>query len=484
MVSSNFARGSSESARHAIDEALGIAGGADNELEAYVPADAKQTLASRITYFPDATEQALLASLDYQSYLEYHLNYEVIDDLTLKSKLASFSYLNMPIQDLVRLASSSPPISEIARAALMRAIYSKKQLFEHMVEFWTDHFNIDIGKVGVYKLPDDSNVIRKYAMTSFPELLKASGQSVGMLRYLDNDTNRKSAPNQNYARELMELHTLGVDGGYTQNDVIEVAKAFTGWTYYAPGTTPASTDGTFRFNSSQHDNTAKTVLGNSIPANGGMNDGLQVLTILANHVSTARFISKKLLKFFVTETPSTQQVEEVAQTYMNTGGDIKSILRVVLSEANMASAGPKYKRPFHLICGAMRAFQSDTTDASSLEGTWLNIAGHRPFRWSPPNGYPDTIGYWSSLILPRWNFMASLAQGSVSGVTYPTDRLGLTLTSTAAVIDKINQIVFLGAMQPTTQTVLQTFLNAKPITSARVRDAYGLALSSPQWQWR
>lgn len=446
-------------------------------------ATAEQKLLNRITYFPQDEDVARLNQLGYNAYLEEQLNPHSIDDSAMDARLAGFTYLPAPIDEIVR-NSSTTGRDQLTRAVIMRATYSKRQLFERMVEFWTDHLNIDANDVGIYKLPDDRNVIRQHALGTFPNLIRASSKSVAMLRYLDNDTNRRTAPNQNYARELMELHTLGVDGGYTQTDVEQVAKAFTGWTYFVPSNNrEMPTDGHFRFIASNHDTTAKTVLGVSMPAGRGIEDGEQVVEILVNHPSTARFIAQKMTSWLLQADPNPALVDQVAHTYSKTGGDIKAMIRTILARPNVEAAAQKYKRPFHHHVAILRSLRAEIQTNTSIANTWLPRAGHQPFRWSPPNGYPDSFGYWGPAMLPRWNFAAAIMTNGVSNTTFDLTRLGGSLTSAAEILNRINQIVFLGQMSSATSAAISTFLSAAPITQTRVRDAYSLAYSAPEFQW-
>jgi uncharacterized protein (DUF1800 family) len=316
-------------------------------------------------------------------------------------------------------------------------------------------------------------------------MLSASAHSPCMLDYLNNDTNTASAPNENYARELMELHTLGVDGGYTQQDVQQVARCFTGWTYFGGSTTPSSLRYTFRFQASNHDNGQKIVLGNIIPAGGGQQDGETVLQILAAHPSTARFIATKLLRHFWGDSPPPSLVGSVAQMYASTQGDIRSMLRVILSQYITPAAQPKLKRPFHHMVSGLRALNAVVSTPGNLQ-TQMVSSGHSPFNWQPPDGYPDTVAAWSGLLLPRWNFGASLLNSQFTGVTVDTVALtaGLPAPLTAAsVVARINSLMFGGSMPAAEQTSLTTYLLPNTPTAARIREAFGLAIGSPSFQW-
>ena len=438
-------------------------------------------LVRRITNGLDPEEVARAQQLGFYGYLDYHLNYDLIDDSVLDATLqATYGDLFFPGYKLYLLPSNQGQ-TVLMNANVLRSIVSKRQLFERMVEFWTDHFNIDINKVGVLKLKDDLDTIRVNAMTTFPQIFSASAHSPAMMLYLDNANSTKLAPNQNYSRELMELHSMGVDGGYNQDDVIAVAKCFTGWGYI--GNTGNEDSMSWFFTLSRHDQTAKTVLGNPIPANGGVNDGNIVLNILSNHLSTQKNIAKKLCRWLLRYDPPQELINKVAATYQNTGGDIKEMIRAILTPKNLESAPLLYKRPNRLISSAVRGLGATVTSASSLRGTHLSNMGMLPYNWPPPNGFPHSVDYWAGLILPRWNFGFLLANGSISGVTYNLTTFLAGAVTPTQVANRINAALFGGEMAPSELASLTTYLGPTNPSTTKSRDAIGLALASPSFQW-
>jgi uncharacterized protein (DUF1800 family) len=293
-----------------------------------------------------------------------------------------------------------------------------------MVEFWSDHFNIDMskGNCAYFKGSDDRTVIRKYALGNFRDLLKASAVSPAMLTYLDGNENKKSnptdIPNENYARELMELHTLGVHGGYTQQDVSEVARCLTGWriqekwqrgkVYFAP---------------ELHDDGVKEVLGHRIAAGGKEKDLDSVLDIVCAHPSTAKHLSEKLVRRFVAENPPSALVASAAHEFTHTGGDIKSVVRHILTSAEFAgSAGLKIKRPFQFIVSSLRAVGADTYAHNDVLD-YLKSMGQCPFQYPTPDGYPDRGAPWMAALLWRWNFAQALANSQIPTVKVDTEKL-------------------------------------------------------------
>ena len=361
---------------------------------------------------------------------------------------------------------------ELQMSRILRAIYSERQLQEVMVDFWTNHFNVFAGKGADRWLLTsyDRDTIRPHTLGKFSDLLRATAESPAMLFYLDNaqsfspnapqqqprplgplanlrmsnnpqqqrpqQQQQRRGINENYARELMELHTLGVDGGYTQKDVQEVARCFTGWTIFAPrGAGAAAAQiaggggrrlemlrenaGSFYFNERVHDDGEKIVLGHKIPAGGGVKDGLMVLDILAHHPSTAKFIATKLVRHFVSDEPPQSLVDKVAQTYMKNDGDIREMLRTIFFSPEFNSTAAyraKIKRPFELTISAVRTLGADTNGGPGLN-QWITRMGQPLYGFQTPNGYSDVAEDWvnTGALLERMNFGLALVSNRVPG---------------------------------------------------------------------
>lgn len=440
-------------------------------------------LVDRATMGRNAEQIALAEQLGFAGYLEHHLNHLAIDDSALDARLSTFTTLPMNPQQLYPLTPGQV-IGELSAATILRAVYSKRQLFERMVEFWTDHFNIDInnGDDRWLKTVDDREVVRRHALGSFADLLNASARSPAMLLYLDNNTSIAGSPNENYSRELLELHTMGVDGGYTQRDVEEVARCFTGWGLF--GRTSGASSGLFRYNAGQHDNGQKTVLGHIIPAGGGINDGAMVLNILIDHPSTALFVSKKLARWLLGEDVGQPVIDAVRSAYTATRGDIKAMIRAALQPSVLLDASPRFKRPFHHFVSALRALPSTiAANGPQTLRQLLNGAGHHPFYWGPPDGYPDTFEYWSGGLLSRWNFGASLGGNAVTGVTIDAAGFFAGLGTADAMAQRINQAMFAGRMPQAEQARIRDYLAQAPASLTTQREALGLAIGSPAFLW-
>lgn len=391
------------------------------------PPDSALLLLNRSSFGATAAELARARSLGLSAYLAEQLAPQQIDDSLLDARLAqSLPTLGLSNAQLIADYAHSDdaprrrqPLIELQAATLSRQLFSRRQLFEVLVEFWSNHFNVthSDGPARYYKTVDDREVIRAHALGRFADLLRASAQSPAMLAYLDNASNVVDGPNENYARELLELHTLGVDGGYSESDVAEVARCFTGWSIDR-----RAGQHVFRFVAARHDFGAKQVLGRQLPAGQGIEDGLAVLDLLATHPSTARHIARKLLCRFVEDFPAESLVQRIAAVFTASGGDIRATVQALLESAEFrASADAKFKRPAEFALSSLRSA------GARVQGEhWLRIVadalaqqGQTPLNWPAPNGYPDVQAYWlnTAALLQRWNFVLALFQrGSGSGL--------------------------------------------------------------------
>ena len=276
----------------------------------------------------------------------------------------------------------------------------------------------------------------------------------------------------------MELHSVGVDGGYSQQDVNELARTLTGWT--------ASGRGIFTYDAQIHDFGPKSVLGKTIPATApgtglaGKGEADAVIDMLALHPKTAHYIALKMTKFLLQYDPTDAMVDAVASEFAKTKGDIPSMIRVILSEANLMVAPPKYKRPFHWAVSAVRALGPSVTSTSVVRSL-LDSMGQSLFTWDTPDGYPDKMEFWSGLVLARWNAANSIAGQTGAAFNFNVTPFVGTNAETGA--DLIVERLFGGEVPLTFKTKLADFLRTSPTNTSRVREAVGLALSSSQFQW-
>lgn len=474
--------------------------------------------------------------------------------------------------------------TQLVMNKLVRAVESEKQLYEVMVDFWSNHFNIDATKVRASKLVDEQQVIRPYALGKFKDLLNASATSAAMMIYLDNQQSvaPQNAPqrpfarqgtvsfdqlkagaerglpvakqmleriqerakadniteeeafkrfqrlqgagqtrglNENYARELMELHTLGVDGGYTQKDVTEVARCLTGW-----GVRGGRYSGEFEFHPQLHDRGEKTVLGKTIPAGGGMEDGKTVLEMLASHPSTMKFISTKLCRRLVADDPPASLVEKCVATWKKTDGDIREIVHTIVTSPEFYSRSAyksKIKSPFEYVVSAVRAIGGSVSPQPAAQGPGgfrpiaaglnvfaangngqtnprilagqIGLLGQPLFNYGFPTGYPEESTKWVSAgaLIGRINFALSLVNGRIADVDASGSPFGSLVPDTSPVpkqVDAVAKTVLGTDLSPATRATLIKQLapesDGAPSTVVDTRRIASLIIGSPDFQRR
>jgi uncharacterized protein (DUF1800 family) len=409
--------------------------------------------------------------------------------------------------------------AELQEAKVLRAVYSERQLDEVLVDFWLNHFNVYAQKgplkflIGEY----EHDVIRPHAWGRFEDLLLATAESPAMLFYLDNwmssdpdakpfeprrggfgrrfpmwpagdDTmrlrpageqnpSRRRGLNENYAREIMELHTLGVDGGYTQKDVTEVARCFTGWTIEGL----RQQDPRFRFEPRFHDNGTKIVLGQTIKGSG-QDEGRKVVHMLATHPATARFVSTKLARRFVSDDPPAALVARAAETFRKTDGNIREVVRTIVTSPEFLAPQArtaKVKTPLEFVVSAVRASGATVVDATALARR-IGEMGMPLYMQQPPTGYKDTADAWVSTsgLLARLNFALDLAENRVSGVLVNP----ATLVPTAGPADALSaSLAARFVPQGLSDQTRKTLAAEAELTPSRVA---GLVLGSPEFQRR
>jgi len=384
-----------------------------NELKALL------RLVERTTYGGNRAWSERVESMGYEGFIDWQLQGEAIDDGGLEDALASFlPTLRMDAETLAEHTFEQQNFGDAQRdltiATVIRQVYSPRQLLERMVEFWSDHFNVPINSVrsAYFKTLEDRDMVRPRALGRFEDLLMGSAKSPAMLFYLDNFSSTAEGPNENYAREMFELHTLGVDGGYTEADIKETARVFTGWSIAEPAQ--------FEFYSVIHDFDPKTVLGQAIEPTG-LSEGEDLLRFVAAHESTARFISTKLIRRFVADDPEPTVVDGVARAFLDSGGDIKATLKALLMLPQVRQTLPlKLKRPNEFSAAMLRALEVELGEYA-LDGHYqaLVAGGQIPFSWPAPNGYPDERAYWQSTngFLMRFNQATALPGRMASAST-------------------------------------------------------------------
>ncbi len=390
---------------------------------------------------------------------------------------------------------------ELIGAKLVRAVESKRQLQEVLVDFWFNHFNIslDKGQVKWMATSYERDAIRPHIFGTFRELLGATAHHPAMLFYLDNWLSARDARppkksgvglNENYARELLELHTLGVHGGYTQQDVRETARCFTGWSIDAPRYW-----GEFAYRDMAHDKGPKIILGKAIAPDGGQEDGERVLDLLANHPATARFLATKLARKFVSDDPPASLVDRIAEVFLATRGHLPSVYAAIFSSPEFWSDrafASKIKTPLEFAASAIRAVGGSTTGDIALAQA-LDRMGQPLYRSQPPTGFAETAESWvnAGALVSRLNFALGLASNRIRGTAVDLSRYVPrgTAKDPQAQLDALALAILGGSLTAESrQTMLAAVGQAsgEPVHGERrpvdPRMVAGLLLGSPEFQ--
>ena len=522
---------------------------------------------NRLTFGPEPRDIARVKKIGIPKFIEEQLNPEKIQDSQCEKDLKDYKTLKLSNAELYKLyppaemvfkkqrAEGNPPTDEevkavnkkhqiilqdLTEAKLIRMVESRRQLLEVMDDFWFNHFNVSFQKNKVkWFLPTyEREVIRPRALGKFKDLLYAVAHSAAMLEYLDNAQSvidaryvaeddmmmypkaarkemsdkgkgkKKRGLNENYARELMELHTLGVDGGYSQKDVIEVARILTGWSYGSPQelkngkAQPHEVFG-FKFRANQHDQGVKTVMGKTYGPNGGEEEGSQLLDFLCEQPQTARFISRKLCRKFVCDNPPQELVDRVSKRFRETGGDIKQTLRAIFESPEFLD--PQYyrakvKSPAEFMASTLRVTGARLDDPLKVSRALYGM-GEPLYLCEPPTGYPDEAKAWvnSSALLNRLNFSKNLlrqnSEDSDGPVFVDLPRLSPHLASGdgKAILKDFFKAFLGGDLSASTREVLLKKLDDPEISHAALDDQHKryeavqlgtLVLGSPEFQRR
>lgn len=451
-------------------------------------------LLNRLSYGALPEDLTRLNEMGMAAYLDEQLTPENIPDPEVDALLRTLPILGFNRRRLHSLGFDGRVYASVILGMVWRAVLSKRQLYERMVEFWTDHFNIPASDLVHDVALMHHTVIRQHALGSFRDLVIGTAQSPAMLVYLDQTYSSKDHPNENYARELLELHTLGVDGGYTEHDVKEIARALTGWTVNN------ATESGFYFDPEMHDSDPKHILGHELPAGRGIEDGLHVMSLVVNHPETARFLCKKLCVRFVSDTPPDSLIESAAAVWRENDGAIVPVLRhIFLSMEFMASAGQKLRRPLDFFIGALRVTGTQIPLDWQLHDMLYQLA-QIPYDWAPPDGYPDVASAWlsSSGLLARWNVAMELTHTAYSvpdsGMSVRLDQWIGAPNTVGDLVDAVATRVFGTTALP--EGDYATFVDfasdgrgrETPVTgliiAQKLGTLFGLMLASPLYQWR
>jgi uncharacterized protein (DUF1800 family) len=496
----------------------------------------------RLAFGPSARDLAEVRRLGVEGWVEAQLAGAPGPAPELEAKLQALPTLGMSMAELAR---DYPPKKqreqalldgrelmrpaliglELSAAKVLRAVEGPRPLEEVLVDFWFNHFNVsaDKGAVRWMVTSYERDAIRPHVFGRFRDLLGATARHPAMLFYLDNwrstrdgmprlarrvslgdsgpsedeaamdddeDAEPRPGLNENYARELLELHTLGVDGGYTQQDVREVARAFTGWSLRRPRREPE-----FFFRRRAHDSGEKGVLGHRIPAGGGREDGERVLDLLARHPSTARHLATKLARRFVSDTPPPALVERVAKAYLDSDGDLRTVYRALFRSPEFWAAearGAKVKTPFEFVVSALRATGAEVTVRPRLVRALARM-GEPLYRAPAPTGFPEVSAPWvnSGALVARLNFSLELVSGRMPGTRVSLESLATPATPSAeGWVEALGRALLGGPpSEETRATILAALSRRAEAASAEgepgpvdVPLIAGLLLGSPEFQ--
>ena len=457
-------------------------------------------LLNRIGFGPRPGEAARILRSSLDRYVEDQLDGG--PDPGLETRLRPLTTLSYSLGEAVALYRSQDRnlarfTDEALSAKVMRAVHGANQLEEVLVDFWFNHFNVFLGDGfdRVYTPFYEKEAIRPYVLGRFRDLLGATAAHPGMLYYLDNylSTISREDPrtgnlitglNENYGRELMELHTVGVDAGYTQDDVVMSALCFTGWTIDLRGS------GGFVYRDPNHDKRAKSVFGLNLPAGGSKDDGDRLLDHLAEHPATAAHVSKRLLQRFVSDTPSQSLISRIAATFLRTDGDLRAVMKAILGSPEFwaeAFGAGKPKTPFEFVVSAIRAVDGEVTNGRAVVAA-VAALGMPLYQCVPPTGYSNVGLDWAnpSSQLGRMNFALDLTSGAVQGVSVDVRAVireaGGNPDDPGSAANALSADLFGKGLSRATRDAAASVSRSGPVpVAARVT---GLVLASPEMQAR
>jgi hypothetical protein len=465
-----------------------------------LPESSEYHVLNRMGYGPDSWTLQRLRTLGLAGYVDEQLHPERLDDGLLEADLAArYPTLSMKLGSMkatYSIYNTDPakgvtvPRQELSEAKVLRALRSRRQLEQVLVDFWINHFNVD-GRKEIARwaiVTYERDAIRPHVFGRFRDMLRATAGHAAMLMYLDNNENfregfirqsRPWGPNENYAREILELHTVGVDGGYTLNDIQEVARAFTGWTI--PWELPWGHDG-FEYLADGHDTGAKQVMGLSIPAGGQMSDGEAVIDFLARRPATAQHIARKLCERFVSEAPPATLVSRVAQVFRDTDGDLREVVRTILLSSEFltqAYVDNKTKRPLHYVASLARSVGvADEATFARQAVSEIRTMGEDLYGAGPPTGHPERSLAWQGegAFVYRVNFAAAAAERRMGFGPMPQP----SGTTSLERVRDLERKLRVGPLDPTTRQHVIDLFESFP-EDHRVAQAGAVLLSTPSF---
>ena len=450
-------------------------------------------LLNRASFGFTPADYAEIQNRGYDAWLDWQLDPMSIPDAACDAKLSGFHWLTDTAHVMLNHPSMDPWEFgyQNQQARNIRAVLSKRQLHERLTEFWTDHFNVYGFEYPILKVVEDRDIIRALGLGKFRDLLQATAKGPAMLEFLDNATNTEAAPNENYAREVMELHTLGVTGSYTETDVQELARCFTGWNYKTRWWVQNNGGqyGDFHFRTWDHDYGAKTVLGQSIPAGGGVSDAETILDLLADHPETRAFVCGKLCRWFLGYQVPQPVIDRAELAWQQSDGLISEVVRSILSRTSLRQArpweSPKIKRPHHWLASALRGLDNDVFNSESM--VWSNfLLGQPLFRYHGPDGYPDNPIKWASRLQPRWHYASIVGHGWWWGLGFQQQDFRRILQGIpkSRWMEHLNEVMCGGLLSEFELDTCQRYLDVVFSTESNqaVGEAFEFVFSAPTFQ--
>jgi uncharacterized protein (DUF1800 family) len=463
---------------------LFVAPGQSQEPRRLTPREKASHVLTRLAFGARPGQVYEVERQGWDVWVEQQLKPEAIDDGALNKRLAekcpSLRYGLTELHEKERDQKERNVLKrELIDSVILRAVYSKRQLQEVLVEFWRNHFNVDVNKVPGLATHYEEHVLRGHAFGKFEDMLLATAKHPAMLVYLDNYVSTGGGLNENYARELMELHTLGVDNFYTQKDVIALARVLTGWTCGMQTSDSREKEYRYFFKDQSHDHSSQTVVGLELDGSGGMADGERAIRHLARHEGTAKFIATKLCRYLVNDQPSEELVERVAGAFRRTGGDLKEVYRAIIFSPEFMAAKnfrAKFKTPFEYTVSVLRVTDAQIDDVQPIVRE-LRLMGQSVYECVEPTGYYDQAEAWldPGIMVYRWNFAIQLVTDKIKGVRAGPAFVDVVLKPTqAARTNRIMETILPGVRDTETGWFVAR--------TGDVREMVALALGSPTFQ--
>lgn len=444
-------------------------------------------LLARATFGYTPAEARRVRELGHDAWLDEQLRPESIDDSALESKLARWPWLQSGFHYTVETTDFDPEVmrSEFKGIGILCAAESKRQLFERAVDYWSNHFSVYIGALA--RVFEDDSTWRAHVFGRFEDLLIAVVRSTTMIFYLDNQSNVAGVANENLAREILELFTLGAHGPYGENDVREFARALTGWTYDDEKDSPNY--GGYKFDESMHDRGPKEILGMSFPAGGGDQDVVDVLRHLAARPETVDFVVRRMARWFLGEDVPASVIDEAKGAWSDSAGELREVMRALFSQESIAAVAAtgrtRFRRPMEWLVAVYRGTGATFPDPAQAH-RFAQRLGQAPHEWYAPDGYPDNRGSWVGLIEPRWATASEILRDGPKGDRSVADTLSSVVgdADPSEWVAKLDEHCTGGRLSRVDRREIQRYVDGAPGSTPRdvlLTDACELVLTCPSF---